>query len=315
MSEQQNTSQADVEIPHRETYIDAARRGKHTWPRYLLGFLLILFFWQVIGAVVSGFLITAFGGSVADTMNPLSLGGVQGFLVFNINFLIILAGIVLAVALIHRRSPRTLVTPRNRIDLKRVAQGFGAWFLIMCGFALVSFLLDPSIYWSGPDPAAFIPFALVALILTPIQTTTEELFFRGYLMQAASLISKNPLFLIIASGLPFMLVHLGNPEVGADFVTVVLYYFAVGAFFALISLKDGTTELAIGIHAANNLFIALVLNFSGSAFEGTPSLFYATSFDPVSELITFLVWCVLFYVLIFSTLKRRHSVGERRTAN
>lgn len=225
-----------------------------------------------------------------------------------------LAGIVLAVALIHRRSPRTLVTPERRINIKRVAQGFGSWFLIMCAFALVSFILDPSIYAFRPDPAVFVTFALVALILTPVQTTTEELFFRGYLVQGASLIGKNPIFLAAVSGALFMLPHLANPEVDAGFVTAALYYLASGVFLALISLKDGTIELAIGIHAANNLFNALVLSYSGSAFGNIPSLFYSDRFDPSSELVSFLLMCVLFYVLIFPALKRRHSAGGRAAA-
>jgi uncharacterized protein len=134
-------------------------------------------------------------------------------------------------------------------------------------------------------------------------------------MQGASLISKTPVFLILVSAVLFMLVHLGNPEVGAGFVVAVLFYLTWGVFLALVSLKDGTTELAIGIHAANNLFLALVVNFSGSVLEGTPSLFYTDRFDPVSELVSFLVMCALFYAWIFPMLKRRHSVGEQPRAN
>src|SRR3712207_7068272 len=42
--------------------------------------------------------------------------------------------------------------------------------------------------------SAFVPFALLALVLAPIQATAEEVFFRGYLVQGASLISGNFLF-------------------------------------------------------------------------------------------------------------------------
>jgi hypothetical protein len=38
----------------------------------------------------------------------------------------------------------------------------------------------------------------IALVCTAIQTTTEELFFRGYIVQGASLICSNRVFLAIS---------------------------------------------------------------------------------------------------------------------
>jgi membrane protease YdiL (CAAX protease family) len=155
-----------------------------------------------------------------------------------------------------------------------------------------------------------VPFVLVALILTPLQTTTEELFFRGYLVQGASLISKSPIFLITVSAVLFGLLHLLNPEVDSGFVPLALYYLAFGVFLAWISLKDGTTELAIGLHAANNLFAAIVLSFPGSSFN-TPSIFYIDWFAPWLDLVGFLALSALFYVMVFVMLKRRHNLGGR----
>jgi CAAX protease family protein len=161
----------------------------------------------------------------------------------------------------------------------------------------------------GPSLAAFVPFALLALVLTPIQTTAEELFFRGYLVQGASLVSGNFLFLAVASGALSMLPHLlANPELDAGFLPVALYYFGFGAFFAWVSLRDGTLELAIGAHAANNLYGAIVVSFEGSALN-TPSLFYTDRFVPAYSLIQFLVAAALFYLAVFVLIKRRPRKG------
>ncbi|WP_228013030.1 hypothetical protein [Nostoc edaphicum] len=35
------------------TYVEAARRGSHRWWRYLLGLVIILFAWLVVGTVAS----------------------------------------------------------------------------------------------------------------------------------------------------------------------------------------------------------------------------------------------------------------------
>src|SRR3712207_1221567 len=108
-----------------------------------------------------------------------------------------------------------------------------------------------------------------------------------------------------------MLPHLlANPELDSNFVLVALYYFAFGAFFAWVSLRDGTLELAIGAHAANNLYGAVVLGFEGSALN-TPSLFYTDRFVPAYSLIQFLVAAVLFYLAVFVLFKRRTKKGPQ----
>jgi membrane protease YdiL (CAAX protease family) len=160
----------------------------------------------------------------------------------------------------------------------------------------------------GSNLAAFVPFALLALVLTPIQAAAEEVFFRVYLVQGASLISSNFVFLAVASGVLFMLPHLANPGLDSGFLLVALYHFGFGAFLAWISLRDGTLELAIGVHAANNLFGAIVLSFEGSSLN-TPSLFLTERFVPVYSLIQFLATAALFYVVVFVPFRRRTKKG------
>jgi membrane protease YdiL (CAAX protease family) len=289
-----------------ETYLEAGKRGKNTWPSYLLGVVFILFMWFVVG----GWAVLALGSLLGvptgqTATEPSSAGLIAGYLVLGAGFPFFLLGTLLAVALIHRRNPLTLVTGRRSIDWRRTGTGFGVSLALVALAGLVEFLIYPSAFSLGPNFAAFAPFALLALVLTPIQATAEEVFFRGYLVQGASLISSNFLFLALISGALFMLPHLlANPEVDAGFLPVALYYFGFGAFLVWVSLRDGTLELAIGAHAANNLYGAVVLSFEGSALK-TPSLFYTDRFVPAYNLIQFLVIAVLFYVAVFVLFKRR----------
>lgn len=55
-------------------------------------------------------------------------------------------------------------------------------------------------------------------------------------------------------------------------------YFAVGAFLALITVRDGGLELALGAHAANNLFAALILNHVTSSLP-TAGVWQIAIFD------------------------------------
>ena len=89
----------------KETYLEAGRRGKNTWLRYLLGVVFILFMWFVVGGWVSlalGSLLNASAGQVAT--EPSSAGLIAGYLVLGAPFPCFLLGTLLAVALIHRRT-------------------------------------------------------------------------------------------------------------------------------------------------------------------------------------------------------------------
>jgi hypothetical protein len=58
---------------------------------------------------------------------------------------------------------------------------------------------------------------------------------------------------------------MANTEVGAGPALIFTYYVGFGAFLALITLRDNRLELAIGANAANNLFVALVVNRNHSS--------------------------------------------------
>jgi hypothetical protein len=195
------------------------------------------------------------------------------------------------------------------VNWRRIGLGAGLWALLAVVASLVEYLIWPETFSLRFDWRAFLPFFLLAIILTPIQTTSEELFFRGYLVQGGSLISSRAVFLSLWSGILFAMPHLANPEVAASPVLVWLNYFVLGAFLAWISLKDGRLELALGIHAGNNLFAALVITFPDSALP-TPAIFYTTHFDPLFSLIVQVLVCFLFYLSVFGWRKRAIPATE-----
>jgi membrane protease YdiL (CAAX protease family) len=70
----------------------------------------------------------------------------------------------------------------------------------------------------------------------------------------------------------FGAIHIGNPEIQAIGSHILIYYIAVGIFLGLITLFDNGMELAMGYHAANNIFAALVVTNDWQAFQ-TDALF------------------------------------------
>ena len=267
---------------------------------------MILIIWLVLGSLATTVLMAILailqGISPAEiidvAVNPSALGYSSSFLVLNISFLFLLAGLFLVVVAIHQRPFRTLVTALPAVYWKRMAFGGFIWLGLAAVSSLVEFVIWRETFTFQLDLRAFLPFALLVLLFTPIQAATEELLFRGYLVQGASLISRSHVFLALLSGLLFMLPHLFNPEMAANFWVMAFSYFLFGAFLAWVSLVDGTLELAIGVHVANNLFATLVITFPESAIP-SPALFFTTHFDPIFSLIMQIIACLVFYGLVF----------------
>lgn len=147
----------------------------------------------------------------------------------------------------------------------------------------------------------------IVFLLTPIQTSAEELFYRGYLMQGLSLLTRNPVVLTIATSLAFAIPHFNNPEMQRGFLLGALNYFLWGVFAAVITLQDNGLELALGVHAANNLFIFLFLNTPDSVLP-TPAMWtYVGPIHAGEDLIGTLLYSALFYFIFFGGVPRHHS--------
>jgi membrane protease YdiL (CAAX protease family) len=313
---------AEVVSVESASFLDNARLGKGSVWRYLLGTLLILFIWLIVGGVATVVLILVIavqqGRSLESiarlAIDPSELGSTAYFLILSASFIIMFLGIWLTVILVHRRSLLSVITAARTVDWRRVGVGFVAWLLLIALGTLAEYLIWPDTYSWNFVPGAFLPFALLAILLTPIQTSSEELFFRGYLVQAGSLLSRNGIFLSIWSGVLFALPHMTNPEVAANFVIVLLTYFVLGAFLAWVSIKDGTLELALGVHVSNNLFAALVVTFPDSVLP-TPAIFFTTHFDPYFSLIAQIVVCALFYLVCFTIFRKKSFVGTLEIAS
>jgi membrane protease YdiL (CAAX protease family) len=292
------------------TYVEAAGWGKYRWWRYVLGLMIILFAWMVVANFASAIVALVLGGkegaAALGRLDFAAFGPVGGFVVSMAGFPVFLAGILIAVTLIHQRHPRTLITAREQISWTRVGHGFVAGFVpwvLLAG--LGQYLLYPNSFSFNSDLKTFALFVPIALILTAIQTTTEELFFRGYIVQGASLIWSNRVFLAIVSAVIFTLPHATNPESqeGGWIGMFVGIFVGTGLLYAIVSLIDGTTELAIGAHFANNIAYFLLFNWSGSFFSA-PALFSISEYHARFYDITSLVLIPVFLAISYKVFKR-----------
>jgi hypothetical protein len=105
--------------------------------------------------------------------------------------------------------------------------------------------------------------------------------------------------LAIASSLPFAIAHFGNPEMSRGAAWIALSYLLMGIFLVLITLKDERLELALGVHAANNLFVVLVVNTQDSVLPTPALIMQQTPTDPRFTILALLSEIAIFYGLLF----------------
>jgi membrane protease YdiL (CAAX protease family) len=242
-----------------ERYLALVRLGRNQWWRYVLGAVVILFCWLVLGY------LPYFWLAMSGPFDPLG-----AYVAINFSIVMMLVGLALTMRLLHRRPLMTLVGVERRFAWRRIAQGAAVWGGIGLVAVVIEHMLYPDRYYVSFNADRFFLFAAVALVVTPIQTTTEELVFRGYLMQGLSLLARRPAVIAVLSALVFTLPHLMNPEVEHGALLLAASYFTIGLLLAVVTLRDGRLELAIGVHAANNLMLALVANYEGSVLKPNP---------------------------------------------
>lgn len=163
-------------------------------------------------------------------------------------------------------------------------------------FLAISIGTGSPIEWNLDWPT-FIPLILISLFLIPIQTTAEEVLFRGYLFQGFGFVFKKGWISILLTGILFGLLHGANPEVAKLGNLLLLFYIGTGIFMAVISHMDDGIELSMGYHAINNIFASLIVTNDWQAFH-TNAMFMDHS-EPVFGLESFLTILVLQPLLIF----------------
>lgn len=176
-------------------------------------------------------------------------------------------GLLFWVKFIHQQSIRSLITSREKIDWKRFLFSFAVWGIFTTVMTVLVYFASPENFVFNFKPIPFFIFLILAIVLIPLQTSFEELMFRGYLMQGIGIFTNSRLLPFVLTSVLFGLMHLANPEVGKMGYIIMVYYIGTGFFLGMLTLMDEGLELALGFHAVNNLVGALLVTSDWTAFQ------------------------------------------------
>ncbi|MCM3408892.1 CPBP family intramembrane metalloprotease [Metabacillus litoralis] len=291
----------------RQSFIKI-EEGKNTHKRYIGSLFVILAFMLILGTVaytvalilgelVQPGLIDFETGLVTDPLVDLYLLHLQSI------FLIL--GLLIAVKAILKRRFISLITPYKNLNWGKVFYGYVVLFILLVVFTLIDYAFFPNDYYLNDFDANRFMWLLVAVIfLVPIQTTSEELLFRGFLLQWGAKFTTNPILLAIIVGGIFGSLHFFNPEMEYGAFWVALDYLAMGFIWTYISIKTNSSEFSIGAHAANNMFLCLFLTMDDTVYGDIPSVFVTTNVNAMLSTLTTIITGVLFTIIVFQKQKK-----------
>jgi membrane protease YdiL (CAAX protease family) len=295
------------------SFIDKAKHGNNSFSSYLLGIALIISVYLLGSYFLILDLQWNFGIESFDGISQNEIVRILGnnrFLAWLVvPFLFVALFLVIHTKFVHKRTVLSIFSGRENFDWKRVLFSFSLLFFVLSLFLFIQYLSSDSLIFQF-DIQKFIPLLFIAIFLLPIQTSCEELLFRSYILQGIKMRTKKNSIAVLISGLMFGAIHIGNPEIAKIGYHIIVYYMLVGVFLALISLFDNGVELALGYHAANNVFAALMITNNWQAFQ-TDAVFMDIS-DPGMGLDTIIGILFILPLVFFIFYKKYkwHSLKE-----
>ena len=244
-------------------FVAPARRRAEIW-RLLLGLVLIVAIVLGLTALFHIAVLTYGGDALHLDITRLEGTGqtAAGVLTLLYSFLIMTLAVVVVTAQLHRRSPLTLLGP-----IPLMMRQFGAVVAVLIALGIAIAVLPP---WGFDDPVSaglpplrwllLLPLALLAVL---IQTSAEEILFRGYLQQQLAARFRSPVIWMVAPALLFGVLHY-RPDAGANGGLIMLWAAGFALAAADLTARAGTLGPAIGLHFMSNASALLILSAEGT---------------------------------------------------
>ena len=239
-----------------------AQARKQLW-RTLLGVIVIVAVFLATSAAI------LFGADRILGLMPMDLAvptTPRATAVFFTTLLGIHLGLVLVLAVLHRRAYTTLFGPSRRLAPAHVGRGFAV--AVAIGVALYALLgLEHLVLPEGISPpvaqnlatATWAAWLVPAIALIFIQILAEEALFRGYLLQQLRARFRSPLIWAVLPSALFGLLHFDGVTYGTlNALAYVLNATVMGALAAFVTSRTGNLGAAVGLHFGNNVLLVLM---------------------------------------------------------
>lgn len=307
----------------------ALNKGNQIW-KYIIVLIVTFVAASFIGSIPLLVVYTikaAQTGAIGKTLDISNLGaiGISSNLALVLLMLPLVLGLVILICLVRwfqNRSYTEIINGTRKVRWNRFFIGAICWVVLMLSVYIIEYILDPTNFILQFNLSTFVPLVFISFLIIPLQTSFEELAFRGYLAQGIGALTKSRWLVMVIPSLLFGLLHYSNPEVKEfGFWIMMPQYIFFGMIFGLISILDDGIELAMGVHAANNIFLSLFFTHSSSAFQ-TAAVFSIQKINPYVEFLSLILSGMILIAFLykkynwsFSVLNKRIERDEADTIN
>ena len=304
-------------------HLECVTSVRNKWYWYLLTLFLCYVIANTIGAIpLFCILIVSViksGGDITEIMAIAKMDFSMADVDLNLGlasmlfiFAVMLIAAILIIKIIHGRSWKEVINGTSRVRWSRFFFGFLVWGAISLAAFVVGYFMEPEIYQFQFQPVKFFILVVVAFIFFPFQTTCEEFLFRGYLAQGFASWTKSRWWALIIPSVLFGLLHSANPEIKEyGFGVMIVQYIFLGLTLGFMSIMDDGIELAMGVHAVNNIFGALFFSFKGTAIQ-TDALFEITELNQAEQILPLIVSGIIVLAIFAYKYKWNFSIINKK---
>ncbi len=285
-----------------------ALSGLNHWWRYLTLFLVSLAGGLIFKVVVRKF-VNCMG---VMTLNTDSIESNLDMFLAMIPFVVILFIMFLLFKPLHHRNYKTLITGAESVRWGRFFIAALIWGGLAGIYLLCNYVIDPTNFAFHFNADSFLVLSILSLALIPFQASYEEVVFRGYFAQGVGAWTKSRWLVILIPSILFGLMHSFDPDVSKyGFWVMMPQYILFGLMFGLVTVLDDGIELAMGAHAANNIFISIVITAKGSSFQPS-SLFTQQITNPTIDLFVLMLMGLAFVAFLSYRYKWNYSILKQK---
>lgn len=252
-----------------EVWRDAAREKSELW-RLLVGLFVVLA--VVLAGNIAIRMVLA--DLIQEPPHPASEFGSTRATMFLLLFAfgLLTLGVAVACRVLHRRSVGSVL---GRTD--RVTRDFWAVLRWLVAIQFLLWILLP-VYHDEVTPnvsaGIWLVWLLPALLAVLVQTSAEEILFRGYIQQQLAARFNSPLVWAVIPSLLFALGHYMPEDAGQNAVVIFMWAGVFGLLMSDLTARAGNLGPAIACHFANNvsslLLVSLADGMNGLALYTVP---------------------------------------------
>jgi uncharacterized protein len=292
--------------PDGASYPQILRGQWYAWWRSAAGVILGLSLFLLVTTVVSQALVMVFWATTAGDQpyrdyftKAFAFELPTGMLAVNLGLATLIPIAWALMAMIHQMRPRWLSSVQPRIRWRYLFGCLAVAAVALNGVMLLSTTVGKPL--SIQTQQDFWAFLAVIVLTSPLQAAAEEIFFRGYLLQALGSLVARPWFGVIASSVVFALLH------GTQNVPLFVDRLAFGLLAGLLVWRTGGLEAGIAAHVINNVFAYLIagLTTSVAALKAIKGIGWV---DAAFDVGGFALFAVLAYALSRVMKLRTHVV-------